>query len=174
MFEAIKSDTLTRIGYGGARGGSKSHAVRSLAITFSMTFGLKVMVFRRVKKELIENHINPLYKDYPALMERFNRSENILYRPDGSQAITFGFAENDSDIHDFQGTEFDLIFVDEATRCSEYQMKFLETCNRSIGRFIPKMVYTMNPGGVGHSFIKRIFIDKSYKSGEVASRYFFI
>ena len=38
----------------------------------------------------------------------------------------------------------------------------------------PKRVYlTCNPGGVGHAFVKRLFIDRAYKSGENPDDYVF-
>jgi hypothetical protein len=39
---------------------------------------------------------------------------------------------------------------------------------------VPRVYYTMNPGGVGHEYIKRIFIDRNYKEGENPDDYMFI
>ena len=49
------------IGYGGARGGGKSWAVRVKAALLCLNYpGIKVMIVRRTYPELQENHILPL------------------------------------------------------------------------------------------------------------------
>ena len=37
-----------------------------------------------------------------------------------------------------------------------------------------RFYYTCNPGGVGHAYIKRLFIDRRYKEGERPEDYRFI
>jgi phage terminase large subunit len=90
--------------------------------------------------------------------------------------IKFGYAEHEGDIKDFQGKEYRWIFVDEATHLTQYELEFLKTCNRApnCAEHLCKMVLTMNPGGVGHKFIKRIFFDKEYVANEDPKRYAFI
>lgn len=54
--------------------------------------------------------------------------------------------------------------MDEATQFSERAFNFLGGCLRGTND-IPKRFYlTCNPGGVGHRFVKRLFIDKQYKT----------
>jgi len=40
--------------------------------------------------------------------------------------------------------------------------------------FKPRMYYTCNPGGVGHAWVKELFIDKNYRNGEQPEDYCFI
>ena len=45
---------------------------------------------------------------------------------------------------------------------------------RGVNSF-PKRIYlTCNPGGVGHSFVKRLFVDRAYKESENGEDYAFI
>ena len=68
------------------------------------------------------------------------------------------------------------VFIDEATKLTEEEVQFLGTCSRSPGMpdHMCKMWFTMNPGGVGHSYFKWIFIDRIFKDNEVPSQYEFI
>jgi hypothetical protein len=84
------------------------------------------------------------------------------------------YCDNDKDLDRLQGVEYDIIFLDEATQLSEYQMKTITACLRGVNDFPKRVYYTCNPGGQGHQYIKRIFIDKKYEDGEDPSDYTFI
>ena len=67
-----------------------------------------------------------------------------------------------------------MLFIDEATQHSEAQMHALRACVRGVNNY-PKRIYcTMNPGGVGHGWVKRLFIDRQYRGAERAEDYSFI
>ncbi len=175
--ELITGSSYSWIGYGGARGGAKSHAIREIAVLLGLSpeFAYKSLIFRRYSKELLKNHILPLYENHPKIMEHYNKSEKILYAPDGTPIVQFGYADSESDIYSFQGFEFDLVFIDEASHCTPHQIQFLKTSNRSVKPgFTPKMILTMNPGGVSHSYLKRLFIDRKFEKHEDPSQFHFI
>lgn len=74
----------------------------------------------------------------------------------------------------YQGQEYDFIFIDEATQLTEYQYMWISSCCRGANG-IPKRIYlTCNPGGVGHAWVKRLFIDRDYRQGENPADYTFI
>lgn len=179
LYKLICNSTHRWIGYGGARGGAKSHAIRDISITFALKYPKSsILIFRRTYDELLGNHILKFYQFYPELMQEYYKSsERTIYLPNGSM-IKFGYAQYEQDIFTFQGKEFDLIFCDEATRMSEAMITELKVCNRSPvlsqQGFTPKFVCTMNPGGESHAFNKRIFIDKDYKDNENANDYAFL
>jgi len=55
------TDRHKYVGYGGARGGGKSWAVRVKAVLLCLRYpGIKVMIVRKTYPELQENHIVPL------------------------------------------------------------------------------------------------------------------
>ena len=169
------------VGFGGARGGGKSFAVRYKAILLCLQYpGIKVMIIRKTYPELQENHIIPLcelLKCYaPNKADRiakYNDSKKNISFPNGSR-ILFRYCDNERDAERFQGTEVDVLFLDEATHQSEEKMKKLTACVRGVNGF-PKRVYmTCNPGGEGHGWVKRLFIDRAYKDGENPDDYMFI
>lgn len=171
----IESSEYGWIGYGGAAGGAKSYGIRAIAIILGQIRGTKSLIFRRYSKELLDNHINPMIEANPQLLDYFNKKENILYDTYGKPIIQFGYAEMDDDIFTFQGSEYDLIFVDEATQVTAKQISFLKTRNRTVKDWLkPKMILTCNPGGVSHNYIKRLFIDKQYLDYEDPKDYTFI
>ena len=169
------------IGYGGARGGGKSWAVRVKAALLCLNYpGIKVMIVRRTYPELQENHILPLcamlrcLDDDPAeRIAAYNDAKKHIVFPNGSR-ILFRYCDCDKDAARFQGTEVDVLFIDEATQHSEAQMHALRACVRGVNNY-PKRIYcTMNPGGVGHGWVKRLFIDRAFRDGEDPADYVFI
>jgi phage terminase large subunit len=65
--------------------------------------------------------------------------------------------------------------MDEGTQFSEFQYTCLNACLRGGNPHYPKRFYiSCNPGGVGHAWVKRIFIDRQYRQGENEHDYTFI
>ncbi|MBR6413588.1 MAG: phage terminase large subunit [Oscillospiraceae bacterium] len=161
------------IGFGGARGGGKSWAVRTKAKLLALRYpGIKLLIVRRTYPELINNHVQILRAELLGLAQ-YNDKDKLLRFPNGS-TIHFMYCARDGDLDRLQGVEYDVIFLDEATQLSEYQMKTITACLRGVNGFPKRIYYTCNPGGQGHSYIKRIFIDRRYEAGEDAADYTFI
>lgn len=161
------------VGFGGARGGGKSWAVRTKAKLLAVRYaGIRILIVRRTYPELINNHINILRKELLGIA-KYNDKDKVLKFYNGS-TINFAYCAKDQDLDRLQGVEYDIIFLDEATQLSEYQMKTITACLRGVNSFPKRVYYTCNPGGQGHQYIKRIFIDKRYEDGEEPDDYSFI
>ena len=159
--------------FGGARGGGKSWTVRCKAKLLALRYrGIKILIVRRTFAELTNNHINPLLKELNGIA-RYNKTEKVFTFPNGS-TITFGYCNNDKDLLQYQGAEYDVIFLDEATQLQELWMKEIVACLRGVNAFPKRIYYTCNPGGPGHHYIKRLFIDRRYEEGEDPNDYTFI
>ena len=138
------------------------------------------MIIRKTYPELTENHINPMCEmlrcNHPDKRERiasYNDSKKNIVFPNGSR-ILFRYCDNAKDAERFQGTEVDVLFIDEATHQNEEKMKKLTACVRGVNSF-PKRIYmTCNPGNEGHNWVKRLFIDKNYTDTENPDDYMFI
>jgi hypothetical protein len=168
------------VAYGGARGGGKSWAVRVKAILLCLNYpGIKVMIIRKTYKELTENHILPLCQMLKVELPEGERlakyidSKKDMVFPNGSR-ILFRYCDADRDSLRFQGTEVDVLFVDEATQQSEEKMDKLKACVRGVNGFPKRIYYTCNPGGEGHGWVKRLFIDRKFKDTERPEDYGFI
>ena len=161
------------VGFGGARGGGKSWAVRDKAKRLCLRFkGIKLLIVRRTYAELINNHINPLREELNGIA-RYNKTEKIFVFSNGS-TIKFGYCNNDKDLDQYQGAEYDVIFLDEATQLQEMWIKKITACVRGVNSFPKRIYYTCNPGGASHGYFKRLFIDKHYEDGENPEDYTFI
>lgn len=161
------------VGFGGARGGGKSWGVRTKAKILCGAYkGIKTLIVRRTYPELTNNHINPLREELHGVAT-YNKSEKVFTFINGS-TIKFGYCNNDNDLLQYQGAEYDVIFLDEATQLKEEWIKKIIACVRGVNNFPKRVYYTCNPGGVSHGFFKRLFIDKKYESGENPEDYIFI
>lgn len=162
------------IAYGGARGGGKSWAMRRKFVLLAFRYaGLKLLLLRRTLPELNENHVLPLQKELTGVVT-YQATQRAFLFPNGSR-IKLGYCDREADVFQYQGQEYDVIGLEEATHFTESQMQFLSTCNRSVRTdFSPRMYYTCNPGGVGHAWVKRLFIDRNYRNCEKAVDYVFI
>ena len=162
------------IAYGGARGGGKSWAMRRKLVMLALKYPrLNQLLMRRTLPELRENHVIPLLRELSGFAE-YKSTERVFLFPNGSR-IKLGYCDSANDIYQYQGQEYDVIGLEEATHFTEEQMQFISTCNRNArDDFSPRMYYTCNPGNVGHAWVKRLFLDREYREGELESDYAFI
>lgn len=161
------------VAYGGARGGGKSWAVRKKAMLLALRYpGIRMLLARRTLGEVWDNHILPLQQDLAGIA-RYRDAEKAFLFANGSR-LKFGYCDSERDVLQYQGQEYDVIFLDEATQFTEFQFFTLTACLRGTGNCPRRMYLTCNPGGVGHGWVKRLFIDRDYRSGERAADYRFI
>ncbi len=110
---------------------------------------------------------------------RYNQGTKSIDFPWGSRLI-FGYCDHENDILQYQGKAFDCIFIEEATQFTQFMIQALTESLRPSGmmvsylNWIPRMYFTMNPGGVGHAYMKRLFIDQAYERKERPENYSFV
>lgn len=186
IFEALRRDVPSErqreffnsrarhTAYGGARGGGKSWAMRRKMVMLAMRYPhLRLLLLRRSLQELRENHVLPLQRELLGYAN-FKKDERAFLFPNGSR-LTLGYCDRDDDILQYQGAEYDVIGFEEATHFKPEWIVFISTSLRTTKEgFTPRIYYTCNPGGVGHAYIKRLFIDRRYLEGEEPSDYRFI
>ncbi len=153
----------TYTAFGGARGGGKSWAVRTKAILMALNYpGIKIMIVRRTYSELRANHINELCRICSGIAEYSESKKELKF--DTGSTIRFACCRNIHDLDKFQGTETDIVFIDEATQFTREMFDRIKACVRGVNSY-PKRIYlTCNPGGVGHNWVKELFIDKKNDS----------
>lgn len=164
----------TEILYGGAAGGGKSHAMRAIAIIYALQIpNLQIYLFRRLSDDLKKNHLdgesgfrNTLREYINAGSIKINETTNQIIFPNGAK-IHLCHCQYEKDVYKYQGVEINILLIDELTHFSEFIYKFLRSRVRLGGLKVPEkfkgkfpMILTSsNPGGVGHSFVKKMFID---------------
>lgn len=171
--------------YGGARGGGKSHVSRIKMCLLALNYpGIQILLLRRTLAELRENHVMQLQKllncndkDVSKRIAFFKESTKEFKFPNGSR-IVLGYCDNEKDVLQYQGQAYEVIVLEEATHFTEFQFQTLTESNRMSGnlkaKFNPRMYFTCNPGGVGHNWVKRLFIDRDFKETENLDDYIFI
>ena len=107
---------------------------------------------------------------------RFGSFSNTIYR-NLALALSKLHINVDITVGFFVGQKnyrLDVICIDEATQLKEEWLRQFAACLRGVNEFPKRMYYTCNPGGPGHGYIKRLFIDRRYRAGERAEEYAFI
>ncbi len=186
LVDLYENSKATKIGYGGSRGGAKSHTSDDLMIyrrlKYPKTGGLFVM---RILDDLNDIHIEPLLARYPVLDQWYHKQKKRITFPNGSY-IRFISVENIKELKKRAGRGFADIIVDQSELFNQDELEFLATINRHVSvdansgidpnekQITPKMLFTFNPGGIGHAYHKRVFLEKSYESNEVAEDFAFI
>ena len=159
--------------YGGARGGGKSWALRRKLVAMCLRYqGLRCILIRRTFAELKGNHLSQFLGEYGGFLQ-YSEAEKAFTLINGSK-IFFGYCASDRDLLRYQGQEYDVIALDEATQLSEKQFSALSACLRGANGYPKRMYLTCNPGGVGHGWVKRLFVDGEFRSGENPEDYRFI
>lgn len=159
--------------YGGARGGGKSWALRRKLIGLCLRYpGIRCLLVRRSYAELKANHVRPLLDEYGTLLS-YSEGNKLLTLPNGS-SISLGYCAGTRDVLRYQGQEYDIIAIDEATQLSEYQFSIFKACLRGTSDAPRRMYLTCNPGGIGHAWVKRLFVERNFREDENPDDYRFI
>ena len=161
------------VAFGGARGGGKSWAVRTKAKLLALRYaGIRMLLVRRSYPELENNHIRILCRELQGAADYHAVRRQLTFR--NGSTLDFGYCACDGDMDRYQGAEYDVIFIDEATQLREEWLRRFAACLRGVNDFPKRLYYTCNPGGPGHGYIKRLFIDRHFLTGEQPEDYAFI
>jgi len=167
--------------YGGAKGGGKSHLIRGKEYARRMKYaGTSGLIIRKTYKELYRNHIRKFWFEYPETFDWYRASEKAILYPNGS-ITEFGYLKSHLDVYNYRGIEYDDITIDEATEHPEIVFKILKGSLRMSPKikerhpdYYPSFLMTGNPGGIGHGWVKRIFIKRDFNPEEKPKQYGFI
>ena len=145
--------------FGGAAGGGKSSAQVIDALIFSVKYPKShQLILRRTFPEL-ERSIVPISKRFfPKAAGKYLSSKHIWSFKNGS-VIELGYLESEEDVNRYQSAEYDVIRFDELTHFTEKQYLYMLSRLRGANGYPKQMKSTGNPGGIGHEFVKRRFID---------------
>lgn len=165
--------TATEILYGGAAGGGKSHLMRCASILWCSTIpGLQVYLFRRIKEDLIKNHVEGP-KGFrsmlaPWVVHGFCKILDEEIRFWNGSKIYLCHCKDEKHRFKYLGAEIHVLLIDELTTFSEIIYRFLRSRVRAVGlpklkkeykgKF-PRILCSSNPGNIGHLWVKKAFID---------------
>lgn len=180
---AIRSPA-TEILYGGAASGGKSFFMRALAIILcGLIPGLNVYLFRRIREDLIKNHMEGP-QGFPMMLAGLIVSGHVKIVEDeirfwNGARIFLCHCKDEKDRFKYLGAEIHVLLLDELTTFTELIYRFLRSRMRSPGLAFPQWAVDFfrekfgvdlpaklplilagsNPGGIGHQWVKMGFID---------------
>ncbi len=147
--------------YGGAAGGGKSYAMLVDPLRYIHEKDHRFLILRRTLNELDEliDKSRELYPiAYPGA--KFNQQKKTWEFPSGAKGY-FGYLEKDSDVYQYIGRAFSWIGFDEITHLpTEFAWNYLRSRLRTTNpNIICYMRCTANPGGVGHAWVKKRYVE---------------
>jgi hypothetical protein len=147
--------------YGGSAGGGKSYGLLADPMRYFGSANFNGIILRRTNDELREliwksQEIYP--KAYPGARWQEKKSQWVF--PSGGR-LWMTYLERDEDVLRYQGQAFNYIAFDELTQhATPFAWNYMRSRLRSTDPSLPLfMRATTNPGGPGHSWVKRMFID---------------
>lgn len=158
--------------FGGAAGPGKSMSLRHEALIWCLRIPrLQVYLFRRTYPELEKNHIIPMLNEYPHALGRYNQQHKRWEWHNGAM-LHLSHCQYEKDVFGYQGAEIHLLLMDELTTFTEFIYTYLRARVRCVlpvpeeyRHRVPGIICASNPGGIGHEFVKRTFVEFCGRDG---------
>ena len=95
------------------------------------------------------------------------------FRFSNGATLTFRYLYHDKHLNKYQGAEFDFVGFDELTQFTEKQYTYLHSRLRegSDSEIPGRMRSASNPGGIGHDWVKKRFVDRDSPFPFISSAY---
>ena len=149
--------------YGGSAGGGKSYAMLADPLRYMGHPQFSGLLLRHTTEELREL-IFKSQELYPKIWPGIKWSERKMQwtAPSGAR-LWMSYLDRDEDVLRYQGLAFSWIGFDELTQwATPYAWNYMRSRLRSTATDLPIfMRATTNPGGRGHHWVKKMFIDPS-------------
>lgn len=158
---AFMSAEESEVLFGGAAGGGKSYGQMVDALVFALKHpGSKQLVLRRTYPELEKSLIRTSLALFPRSLYSFNSTSHTGRFKNGS-TVDFGYCGTENDVYQYQSAEYDVVRFDELTHFTENQYLYLISRVRGVNGYPKQVKSSTNPGGTGHVWVRKRFIDPS-------------
>jgi hypothetical protein len=145
--------------YGGAKGGGKSCALTLECLAYCLEHpGCDAYLFRETYDNLEANIIKEWKEKVPSELYTYIGSKHMATLKNGS-TVRFRYMSSDDEAEVYQGRSMDFVGVDELTKHSEKAIQILLSCLRSAKGFKTVFRATCNPGGKGHAWVKKRYVE---------------
>lgn len=149
--------------YGGAAGGGKSYALIADPVRYFSNKDFNGILLRRTNDELREL-IWKTQELYPQVYKgaKWSERKSQWTFPSGAR-LWLTYLDRDEDVLRYQGQAFSWIGFDELTQNpTPFAWDYMRSRLRTTDPNLPLcMRATTNPGGPGHGWVKKMFIDPS-------------
>lgn len=139
------------------------------ALQYADIKGYAALILRRSYTDLaLAGGLIPRSHEWLAGRARWRDTEKRWDFPTGA-SLTFGYLEHENDKYRYQSSEFQYIGFDELTQFSETQYRYMFSRRRRLqGAQVPLRTRSAsNPGGLGHDWVKRRFLDEGREHGRI-------
>jgi len=144
--------------FGGAAYGGKTWSLVVDPLRYKDVSGMTGIIFRRTYPEL-ERAVLPLtYKIYPHFGGEYHVQSKTWTFPSG-MTIKLGYMQFSQSWIDYKGGSFTYEAYDELTAFEEEQWTMMRPWNRTECSVAPYRRATSNPGGQGHVWVRKYFVD---------------
>ena len=147
--------------YGGSAGGGKSYAMLADPLRYMGHPSFSGLLLRHTTEELREL-VWKSQELYPKIWKGIKWSERKMQwvAPSGAR-LWMSYLDRDDDVLRYQGLAFSWIGFDELTQWSTpFSWNYMRSRLRTASSDLPiYMRATTNPGGPGHGWVKKMFID---------------
>lgn len=170
------AEWIDEVCYGGAAGGGKTFIQCLDSLSYATRYeGSKQLVLRRTFPELERNIVRQSLEIFPQKPYAKYNSTKHLWTFDNGSIIEFGYLARENDVYLYQGSEWDVIRIDEATHFPYSSVDYLRSRIRGIKPYPRSMKFSTNPGNIGHMWVKNRFVDPVppfhiFKGGDGTSR----
>ena len=166
--EALVACPVFEVFFGGARGGGKTESSIGDWLEHSSKYGQNAIgIFVRRRFKQLAEVIARTHQLFPKIGAKWNEQKSTWTMPGGAR-LKFVYLERDADAEEYQGHSYTRIYVEEVTNFpSPAPIDKLRATLRS-GAGVPTgMRLTGNPGGPGHNWVKKRYIDPNPLGYEV-------
>lgn len=162
--ELLLTCPVFEVFFGGARGGGKSDAVLGEWASHAQEWGEYAigLCVRRERTQLTEL-VERSKTLYTRLGAKFHEQDKMWRFPNGAR-LRFAYLENDSDAQSYQGHSYTRVYIEEMGTFPNPDpifklMATLRPTGPPVPSNVPRFIATGNPGGPGHLWIKKRYID---------------
>lgn len=158
--------------YGGAAGGGKSFGLLADPMRYFSNPNFNGLILRRTNDELREL-IWKSQELYPRAFQgaKWAEKKSQWTFPSGAK-LWLTYLERDQDVLRYQGQAFSYVAFDELTQYpTDFAWNYMRSRLRTTDPTLPiYMRATTNPGGAGHGWVKRTFIDPAPANTKFVAR----
>lgn len=129
-------------------------------------------LFRRLLPDLLKNHVEGP-KGFRSMLNPWVEAKLVQITEDeirflwNNSRIYLCHCQEEKDVNKYLSSEFHLLVIEEATQFTEHMVRFLRSRARCVGltipeqykKMFPRILYTSNPGGVGHVYFKNHYVE---------------
>ncbi len=174
-------DNYKYVLYGGAKGGGKSYILRWSLIKLLCKWaneghiGVRVGLFCEDYPSLKDRQITKIETEFPQWLGKLSDNQiqgmSFILKPEyGSGVLAL---RNLDDPSKYASSEFAAVAIDELTKNEKVVFDQFRSIMRWPGIAETKFMAGTNPGGIGHEWVKKLWIEKQFDENEPEKEQFY-